>query len=148
MRYSRLHIAALMMIAFFSCKKDDELNKIPEITYDSISASTVLTFENSVVITFSYSDQNGDIGFEDPDMYALRVKDARLSDYDFYHIPPLTPNLEELEISGSFSVTLDPLFILGSSEQETTNFSLQVRDREGNWSNTIETAQVTIVETL
>ena len=138
----------LVSLAFSSCKKEEEINRIPEIEFQTISATTVLSFENAVVITIRYMDENGDIGYVDPDEYALRIKDARLSDFDWYHIPPLTPELEELDIEGTFSVTLDPLFILGSSEQESTSFSLQLRDREGNWSNTIETPAVTIVESM
>lgn len=146
-----LHYISILffgVIALASCKKEEEINRIPEIEFQEISETMVLSFENAVVVTVRYMDENGDIGFVDPDEYALRIKDARLSDYDWYHIPPLTPELQELDIEGSFSVTLDPLFILGSSEQESTSFSIQIKDREGNWSNTIETPEVTIVESM
>lgn len=130
------------------CRKGDELDPVPSIEFISISETTVVSFENTISIQFSYVDANGDLGFEDPDINSLRIKDARLSDYDWYHIPPMTPDHQSLDISGTYTIELHPLFILGNAEQETTIFDLQLRDREGNWSNTISSPTVTIVESL
>jgi hypothetical protein len=108
----------------------------------------VLNFQNSLQITLDYIDENGDIGYQDPDAYSLRVKDSRLEEFDWYHIPPLTPEMEELNISGSFTVELNSLFLLGNASQETTTFTLQLKDRSGNWSNQITSPAVMIVDSL
>ncbi|WP_306639940.1 hypothetical protein [Sanyastnella coralliicola] len=144
----KLIYIAILALAVSGCKKDEEVNRIPAIEFISISETMVVSFENSVTIRFSYTDENGDLGFADPDATSLRIKDARLSDYDWYHIPPMTPDNQELNISGTYTVELNPLFILGNSEQETTKFDLQIKDREGNWSNTISSPTVTIVESM
>lgn len=141
--------ALILIIVLHSCKKDtEEGDRVPTIEFVSISESTVVSFENEVSLSLSYADNNGDIGYTDPDEPSLRVKDARLSESDWYHVPPLTPNSQELSISGTFSVQLNTLFLLGNAQQEITNFSIQLQDREGNWSNTIVTPDILIVDSL
>lgn len=142
MRKIGLYLAALVVLS--SCKKEDENPVSPTIDFVSISADSVTAFSNSIEIEFSYEDFQGDIGEVDADDYSLRVKDDRLSDYDYYHIPPMTPDLMELHIKGEYKVILDPLFLMGNGASETTKFTLQVRDREGNWSNSIVTPEVVI----
>ena len=137
-----------VFLSLFSCKKEEEANPIPEITLDSVSETLVQSFDNTIEIHLSYKDETGDIGYQDPDTYSLRIKDSRLSDYDWYHIPPLTPNNEELNIEGSFTVSLNSLFLLGSGDQETTILTLQLKDRAGNWSNVIQTPDILIVDSL
>lgn len=137
-----------LTVVLFSCKKDEEINPVPEITFKSISSTTVLNFENNLEIELDYKDETGDIGYQDPDTYSLRIKDSRLAEFDWYHIPPLTPNNEELNIEGSFTVSLSSLFLLGSAEQETTVLTLQLKDRAGNWSNIVQTPTILIVDSL
>lgn len=136
-------LAAVIML-FASCKKEDEKPVEPVIAFKSISATEVTQFNNEIQITFTYEDMQGDLGQTDPDAYSLRVKDDRLEGFDWYHIPPMTPDMQELHIKGQYVVTLTPLFLLGSGGNETTRFTLQLRDRAGNWSNQIITPVVTI----
>lgn len=141
----RITAFLFLFIMLFSCKKEEEDPAAPEIAFISISESQVTSYNNEVYVVFSYEDSQGDLGNQDPDIYSLRVKDARLSNPDEYHIPPMTPNGEELHIKGEYRVKLNTLFLLGNGNSETTKFSLQIRDRAGNWSNTIETSSVIIV---
>ena len=146
-RIELIIIVASLVLA--SCKKDEnEITVYPEILFESISHSEVVQFENNVSISFSYKDGDGDLGYQDPDTYSLRIKDARLEDYDWFHIPPLTPDLLPLNIEGTFTVELQPLFLLGNGNQETTTFTLQVKDRAGNWSNQLVTPVVLIKDSL
>ncbi|MFN8863658.1 MAG: hypothetical protein ACK5W1_05050 [Flavobacteriales bacterium] len=133
-----------VLVLFVSCKKEEEKPVEPVIEFKSISATKVTQFTNEIKITFSYEDMQGDLGQADPDAYSLRVQDDRLEDFDWYHIPPMTPDMQELHIKGDYVVTLTPLFLLGSGGNETTRFTLQLRDRAGNWSNQIITPVVTI----
>lgn len=136
------------LLVLISCKKEESVSASPEITYESISTTEVESFQNSVEITFSYIDRDGDLGEPDPDLKTLRVKDARLSEADWYHVPPLTPELQALNVEGTFTVQLNPLFLLGNGDQETTSFTLQLQDRAGNKSNTIVTPEVLITDSL
>ena len=132
--------------ALFGCRKADEVDPIPVLTFEAISSTDVVQFENLIVLTLGYTDQDGDLGQADPDEHTLRIKDDRLEEYDWYHIPPLTPNLEQLNISGTFEVELTPLFLLGSGSSESTRFTVQIQDRAGHWSNPVLTPEVTIHE--
>jgi len=131
-----------------SCKKEEgKFPSTPEISFISISTTNVENFDNKIVLTFSYIDKEGDIGETDPDNHTLRIKDARLTEFDWYHIPPITPGLQSLQVSGTLSVELNPLFLLGNSLQESTNFIIQLKDRAGNWSNQINSPEVIISDT-
>ena len=139
---------ALVLIVFAltgGCKKDEGPDPFPVIRFISISDDVVESFTNAVRITIGYSDSDGDLGSPDPDENTVRVRDARLPDDDWYHLPPLTPDLLPLSIEGTFELQLNPLFILGNGLEEVTSFTIQVRDRAGNWSNQITTPQVRIV---
>lgn len=139
-----LTLIIMLSVVLVGCKKKDEKPEPPTITFKSISHDNVEQFNNTVSITFSYEDYQGDLGETDPDAYSVRVKDDRLADYDWYHVPPMTPELKELHIKGDYALELSPLFILGNGSEEQTHFSIQIKDRAGNWSNTITTPVVII----
>ncbi len=131
----------------FSCKKE-EPSLVPVIEFVSISETEVEEFSNQLIVEIHYADFDGDLGTTDADDLTLRIKDARLSEYDWYHIPPLTPDLQELQIEGTFSVQLNPLFLLGNGAEESTEFSIQLKDRAENWSNEILTPTVIIRDSI
>ena len=141
-------IAFLGIAISTGCKKEDENPVAPIISFDTISATTVEQFNNSIQIGILYEDYQGDLGREDPDDFSLRVRDARLSDYDWYHIPPMTPDNQELHIKGKYILELDPLFLMGTGTQESTTLTIQVQDKAGNWSNSIVTPVVLVVDSL
>jgi hypothetical protein len=128
-----------------SCKKEKTADPLaPVIAFKSISQTEVDEFTNSITITFTFEDFQGDIGFTDNDQLSLKVKDSRLDAEDWFHVPPMTPDLQELHIKGEYSVDLNPLFLLGNGAHETTSFTIQLVDRKGNWSNQIVTPDVLI----
>jgi hypothetical protein len=147
-RYRLLALLPVFPLVILSCKKEEDEPVAPVIEFISLSAAQVVQFEETLLITFSYEDEQGDLGETDPDMYSLSVKDARLENADWYHIPPMTPELQSLHIKGNFTVEIPPLFLLGNGQQETTTFKLQVTDRAGNKSNEIITPEVLIVDSL
>lgn len=137
-----------LVIFIFSCKKKEDNPTAPTLEFKEISSSQVEQFNNNILITIGYEDYQGDLGETDPDVLTLRVKDSRLADYDWYHVPPMTPNNQELHIKGTYSIELDPLFLMGNGSQEQTSFSIEIRDRAGNWSNAVRTPNVLIVDSL
>lgn len=141
-------VMSLLVATIVSCKDREENPVAPVIEYKSISATEVEQFANTVSITFAYEDFQGDLGEQDPDDYSLSIKDSRLANADWFHVPPMTPEMQELHIKGEYSVELPPLFLLGNGAQESASFSLQLTDRAGNRSNTIVTPVVLIVDSL
>ncbi len=127
-----------------ACKKEEVMPSAPEIAFISMSASSVVKFEDRVKVRFSYKDGDGDLGQNDPDDYTLWVKDARLQGTDGYHIPPLAPEDAEVPIQGDLEVELNALFLLGNSGEEETSYNMYVVDRAGNRSNEFTTGMITI----
>jgi len=142
-------LAMLLLVACLcsACKKENETSSFsPVINFLSISPDTVVEFQDSVIIKLRYEDQDGDIGFDNPDEPVIWVKDARLSQEDFFHIPPLTPNEENLSIQGELYIRLKPLFLFGNGNSEQVTFSIKLRDRSNNWSETIQTSPIVIIK--
>jgi hypothetical protein len=116
----------------------------PVIKFISISATEVVQYKDSLEIKFEYSDANGDLGEINPDQNAIYVKDRRLSKPDYYFIPPLAPPTSSVFIKGELIVKIKNTFLLGTAHKETTNFEIKLKDRAGQWSNTIVTPEITI----
>ena len=130
------------------CSKDDEtteeLSYEPSIAFVELTPLEIDNFKNSVTLTISYKDNNGDLGFDDPDQYALWVKDSRLDSADWYHIPPLSPVGKSLIIQGKLDIVLNSIFIIGNGNEELMSLSVKIRDRANNWSNIIHTPSITV----
>jgi hypothetical protein len=141
-------LICFVLFALTGCKKKETDPINPSISYVSISSATVEQFNNSLTVTFDYEDWQGDLGETDPDNYSLRIKDSRLTGFDWYHIPPMTPELKDLHIKGTYLLELNPLFLMGNGSQESTTLTLQIRDRAGNWSNEITTPAIAVVDSL
>ena len=104
--------------------------------------------DHPLSVTLSYRDHQGDLGWADPDLHALEVRDTRLENPDTYHVPPLTPDGMELDIDGTFIVNLPPLFLLGNGGDENTRLVFRITDRAGNPSNEVESPVILITDTL
>ena len=142
----KLTTIILSMLILISCKKDDKETFPPEpiIGLIKIEPQVIKEFDNSVAVTISYSDNNGDLGFENPDVLSLQVKDSRLDSADGYHIPPLSPIGHNIIIEGQLTINLNSMFILGNGNEEVAALSIKLKDRSGNWSNEITTPNITI----
>jgi hypothetical protein len=146
-RYSWLLLILLILIG--SCKKDNTLSgnsNVPFIKLLDVSSTTILQFKDSLVIRFEYTDGDGDIGELNPDMNDLQIKDKRLNKADFYFVKPLSPPGSEIKTKGIIAVQMKNTFLLGTANSETTTFELKLKDRAGNWSNSIITPIITITK--
>jgi len=138
----------IIPLLFSGCKREDlrEDMNIPYISIKRISPSVVQEFTESVLLEVAYEDGNGDLGFSDPDIFSLSVKDSRLDDADMYHIPPLAPDGEEIYIKGTFNIYLNTTFLIGVGSSERLTYTVKIKDRAGNWSNTVTSEEITIVQ--
>jgi len=127
-----------------SCSKKNDISEVPSIQMLNVNSTSILQFKDSLVITIEYTDGNGDIGEINPDKNSLQIKDRRLSNADYYFVQPLAPPGSDIKIKGVIKVQIRNTFLLGTGNSETTNFDLKLRDRSGNWSNTISTPEITI----
>lgn len=131
-------------ILLFSCKKEDAINEIPTISFVSISPSTANEYVDDINITISYSDGDGDLGENNPDIFNLFVRDNRnFIEYKF-RIPELTPDDSNIAIEGEFNIIINGTGITNESTSQQVDYNVYVVDREGNKSNTITTSKITI----
>ena len=135
----------LLWIFFSGCKEDKILSDpVPFLKIESVTPTSVTQFQDSVIVLLSYDDGDGDLGFSNPDSTALEVTDSRFTVPDYYFVQALAPVGQVLHIRGSLRLALTPPFILGNGNQETIQYSIRIKDRAGNWSNTVTTPDITI----
>jgi len=83
-------LVSIFLILFpafmFSCKETTNLtgNPVPRIALVKIEPTIVTQFADSLKITLSYEDGDGDLGFVNADINSLEVQDERLAKPDFY----------------------------------------------------------------
>ena len=138
----------LFALLIAGCSDDEsaseDLSPEPKISFVSISPDTIIDFKNSITLTIHYSDNNGDLGFSDPDEFSLWVKDSRLDSADYYHVSPLAPTNHNLVIKGNLEIVLNSIFILGNGQEERMTLSIKIKDRANHWSNIVHSDPITI----
>ena len=103
-------------------------------------------FVKDVTKPFTYYTVAENETYYNPDKNDLFVKDRRLVNADYYFVKPLSPPGSEIKITGIISVQIKNTFLLGTGNSELTQFNLKMRDRAGNWSNSINTPNITITK--
>ena len=134
----------LIVLLLFACKKDDALSVVPTIEFQSISPSTAQEYIDDINITIFYTDEDGDLGENSPNIDNLFVEDSRNGIVYHYRIPRLAPNGNEIAIVGNFNITINGSGITDSSTSQQVNYTIYLKDRAGNKSNTITTSNITI----
>ena len=133
-----------VIVLLFSCEKEQEISDTPIIEFKSISPATVQEYSDNIVITISYSDEDGDLGENNPDIHNLFVEDNRNGIVYQFRIPHLAPDNNSIAIEGDFNITINGSGITDESTSQQVNYSIYVKDRAGNNSNTISTSNITI----
>lgn len=128
-----------------ACKKE-EGSTTPSIALIGVSKTDIIEFKDSLFITIEYEDLDGNIGTQDPDAKSLFVQDERYENPEAYHIPPITPLDKVLKVKGTIRVYIPTLIRRSSGPFEKTILSIRLKDRDGNWSNTVDTPLLTIFE--
>jgi hypothetical protein len=144
---NRVFVVAIISLTLASCTKDERLpfSDKPEIELIGLSHDTIREYQDALIITIRYFDGNGDLGFEEPEKYALFVRDYRLENFDGFYIGPLAPPDSRVAITGTLDIEFPSLFLFGSRSSETTRFDIKMIDRSGMESNVLTTGNVVIV---
>ena len=132
----------LSVLIISSCKKEDD--SLFNILLLSTSPISLQEFQENIIVEIEFEHSEGFMGFYDPDYLSLEVKDSRLVNADYYHLIPLNPPDNELEIKGIIKLEIDAPFILGSGNLETLFFTIRIQDREEEWSNEIFTPLISV----
>ena len=134
----------LILIVLFSCKKEEEVSEIPIIDFESISPNTAQEYTDDIIITISYTDGDGDLGENNPDIHNLFVEDNRNGIEYKFRIPELSPSGSTITIEGNFNITINGTGITDESSSQKVDYSIYVKDRAGNTSNKVTTSSITI----
>jgi hypothetical protein len=101
---------------------------------------------NAITIAFSYDDLDGDLGENDPNVYNLFITDSRNSVIYNYRISQLSPDGSSIHIKGNLNAVIKNTAITDNSSSQSVTYSLYVKDRAGNTSNTLTTSAITITK--
>ena len=137
-----LYISLLFLL--FSCQKKEDINPFPEIEFISISPTIAQEYTDEITIVIKYTDEDGDLGENNPDVKNLFVKDIRNGIQYEYRIPQLAPNENGIFIIGNFNIMINGTGVTNGSSSEKVSYQIYVTDRNGNESNTITTSEITI----
>ncbi len=141
---NKIYLTFLLATILASCKKEKkEYDSIPVIEFISITPDPVTEYQ-PLVITFKYSDGDGDLGENDPNVKNLFVTDKRIGITYSYRIKQLSPENSIIPIQGSLEVKIDNAVINGNSVEQLVNYSIYIVDRSGHSSNIILTPSVII----
>ncbi len=148
----KLFVILCLICLIISCKKDDDpqvadpISNIPYIELRSVSPTTVIEYQDSILFTIFYQDGDGDLGFANPDSMTLYVIDQRIFTVEKFYIPLLAPENANITIQGELVVQLDRTILIDpDASSETVEFLLQVKDRAGNFSNYVTTQPITVL---
>lgn len=148
-------IIFVIIISFLvGCKKDEKtfinppISPIPLIEFINVTPTTVKQFSDSIKFTLKFTDGDGNVGDISADSLSLFIIDNRnASLVERFHIQPVSPANTTISVQGIFSVVLKNTILLNNNNtSETTTFSIKLKDRAGNFSNTIQSNAITIVQ--
>ena len=131
---------------FSGCKPEDVTDPVPTISLINVTPTTITALSDSIHFEIFYTDGDGDLGENNPDVENLFIVDPRIgSEYPF-RIPQLSPDGATITIQGTLTVSLSNVGITDGSSEQAVTFSVYVKDRAGNESNRVDSPVVTIME--
>ncbi len=155
MRTSLFLITSFLLL--LGCSSEPVFPIEPHLEFIEISPLTVTEFQDSIFVTMSFTDGDGDLGDEvGSEVQSIKVRDLRiLPDGTMlpddvgtfrYSLPDLRTNARNPSIQGKIYLSLLPTVIFPRSEQtQTTKFSITITDQAGHESNEIVTDEILIV---
>ena len=149
-------------LLLLACNNSPDYSDVPTIEFVSISnfdmVQNPLNSDTSV-ISFSFTDGDGDIGFEDGNINSnIFIVDNRTGDFfDRFRLPAIPPQGANNGVSGQINMVIlntccvfppqDSIPPCESPSQFPTNdltFTIYMIDRAGNKSNEISTPSITL----
>jgi hypothetical protein len=135
---------ALIALGASGCAKDEAISEIPEIEFVSATPQTLVAYSDSLVVTISYRDGNGDLGENDTDENNLFLQDSRNGVTYGFRVRQLAPDDAVIAIDGNLNIKLPNVPIIGEGNSESLTYSIWVIDRAGNESNRVQSSSITV----
>jgi hypothetical protein len=138
-------ILSTVIISFSGCKKDEPISNVPSLKFISITPNPAIKYHDEIKITIEYTDGDGDLGENTPDVKNLFCVDSRNNVIYEFRIPQLAPDNANIIINGQLTFDLAPQgFVDDNNATESATYSVYLKDRAGNQSNTVQTSPLTI----
>lgn len=150
MRFSLFLLLILVAAGVYSCKKENKMSNIPEITFLSVVPNSVRSgnSEDSITISFKFKDGDADLG-NDPNspQFDIYMTDNRDSQPYNYHLPFIPEEIKDPAkgFEGIATVVVPAAFLILDTlhqEGDTFNFDIYMKDRAQNESNRITTPDI------
>lgn len=153
-----LGLIVLVAITLCCCVQQDEFSDIPSIEFIGQTKTTLsqgALMEDSLFVRFSFQDGDGDLG--DSDSINVFVTDTRQNFPLEFRIPDLSSGTAGTSLEGEVTMLLfttcclyddnsqAPCTPSTSQPTDEVQFTLQIRDRAGNFSNVIELSPITLM---
>ncbi|MFK8160846.1 MAG: hypothetical protein AB8H12_00145 [Lewinella sp.] len=160
MRPTLLFLLPMVFLAV-ACVNPPEFPNEPVLTFEALNKSQIYQFTNgpldSLQIHFSFTDGDGDLSQLDSDSIDVFLTDSRLGLQTPFRLPLIPPEGTGNGISGDIFINLinttgiccifnnrlcaeDPTYPV-----DTFSYTIQIKDRAGNFSNIIRTDQIDIL---
>jgi len=157
MRFTGIALLISLLI-LLSCTKPPDYPDTPEIEFKSVNKSSFLQATNdSLLISFTFTDGDGDIGLESNDRNIF-FKDLRTNTSELgFSVPEIPDQGVGNGISGEITCylpmylicCLQPEFNLACDqvliERDTLVYEIFLEDQAGNVSNTIRTDPIILI---
>ena len=145
-------------LSTLSCVKQDTFSEVPAIQFIGQTKNMLhqgALMEDSLYVRFSFQDGDGDIG--DADSVNVFLTDTRQDFATTFRLPLLDTGSSVKTLEGEITMLVFTTCCLyddnsqppctPSTSQPTDEviYTLQIRDRAGNFSNTIELDPITIM---
>lgn len=160
LKYSTLF--SLSLLLFITCTNPPDYPIEPVIEYIGLNKNTIHQGIagnplDTVNVTFSFTDGDGDLGSQDS--INIFLTDSR-SDFDEFFKIPLIPNQgtgngitgeltvrlpNQIYFCCTFPNTTNACFRNSEFPTDTVSYTIQIRDRAGNYSNKIQTEVITLI---
>ena len=141
-RMQRVTIYLVISCLLICCKKEEGSSFA--IYLQQTTPTTLIEFEENILVKLDYEHPEGYLGFSDPDYLSLEIKDSRLSSPDYYHLIPVNPPNQTLSVTGEVLIEIDAPFVFGNGNSETLTFTIRIEDKNKNWSNKVITPIITV----
>ena len=152
----------LLLFVFVSCKTIPEYSNTPEISFgntqviENIFDSLSLSSTDSVIFTINFKDGDGDLGLSQSQIQTDTTPNSYLTEYRLSNgIWQQSATSKEqfgllLEenisspIDGELYISKSFLHAIYFKTNDTLKYSFRIRDRAGNFSNTIKSTEFVI----
>lgn len=149
--FSLLAMACIPILGLMSCSDEETFPVTPVISFKSLEKFTSLSGSDSLILTFSFTDGDGDIGSAPADTFGRDVYarlfesingvfvEAPLSAPLEYRVPFLEPRGNNQTLKGDISINIDYNIL---QPNDTIFYQVILEDRAGNRSNEMVTSTV------